>query len=86
MHSILEQALKGKLSDSDFPSVDNSPCDYQTKNIIVFYLGGTTYEEAREVSEFNKSDPSTNIILGGTTIHNSKTFIAECTDIRNIEI
>jgi len=56
------------------------------KNIIVFYVGGTTYEEAREIADFNRSEPEINIILGGTTVHNSKTFIAECTDIQNITI
>ena len=77
--------MKGKLSENDFPSVDNTSCEFQTKNVIVFFLGGTTYQEAWEIAELNKSDPSINIILGGTTIHNSKTFIAECTDILNIE-
>jgi vacuolar protein sorting-associated protein 45 len=85
MHGVLEALMKGKLSDVEFPSVDNTSCDQPVKNIIVFFIGGTTFEEAREVNDYNRADPKTNIILGGTTIHNSKTFIAECTDINNIE-
>jgi len=77
--------LKNKLSETDFPYIERDiKVEGAIKNVIVFVLGGTTFEEAREVAELNISDPQMNIILGGTTVHNSKTFIAECTDIRNI--
>jgi vacuolar protein sorting-associated protein 45 len=40
-------------------------------------LGGTTYEEAKEIGQRNIQMGFNEIILGGTTIHNSKTFLAE---------
>jgi len=39
-------------------------------------IGGTTYEESKEINRLSKK-LNINIILGGNTIHNSKTFLAE---------
>jgi len=39
--------------------------------------GGATFEEAKEVSELNKKLQDLEIVLGGTHIHNSKSFLAE---------
>ena len=45
---------------------------YRPNELIIFYVGGTTYQEAREIEGFNKLD-GCKIKLGGTFIHNSKT-------------
>lgn len=46
--------------------------------IIVFMAGGVTYEEATKVAEFNKTNPGkVRVILGGSTIHNSTSFLEE---------
>ena len=52
------------------------------QDIIVFMLGGTTYEEARAVALLNQrlageagGPGGTRILLGGSTIHNSKSFL-----------
>lgn len=56
--------------------------------MIVFMIGGTTYEEARVVSLLNQdlsagtgppgsataSAAGTRILLGGTTVHNSRRY------------
>lgn len=50
--------------------------------MIVFILGGTTYEESKAVHEWNAkhaANPaggSTRVILGGSTILNSDAFLA----------
>jgi len=77
----VESAIKGKLSDKDFPF--SSP-GYSTldrfNQIIVFIVGGVTYEEAKEIAtEFNLQ--RNNVIIGGTHIHNSKTFLADVANI-----
>ncbi|GMH43449.1 hypothetical protein BSKO_11371 [Bryopsis sp. KO-2023] len=41
------------------------------KDIIVFMVGGTTYEEAKAVAEFNDSNPNVRVILGGSGVVNS---------------
>lgn len=40
-------------------------------------IGGTTYEESLTVHNLNKQNPGIKIILGGTTIHNSTSFLEE---------
>ena len=82
LFNIIGQMVKGKLNESEFPYATQSPRDTKTKDIIVFILGGATYQEAKEVADFNNSSEEFNVILGGTTIHNSKSFIAEATEVR----
>lgn len=42
------------------------------QDIIVFVIGGATYEEALTVYNLNRTNPGVRIVLGGTTIHNTK--------------
>ena len=42
------------------------------QDIIVFIIGGATYEEALTVYNLNRTNPGVRIVLGGTTIHNTK--------------
>ena len=44
--------------------------------MIVFMVGGATYQEAREISTIYNKD-SDRVLVGGTYMHNSKSFIAE---------
>ena len=46
--------------------------------VIIFMAGGVTYEEASKVSEFNKAHGGKiRVILAGSTIHNSSSFLEE---------
>lgn len=45
------------------------------QDVIVFIIGGATYEEALSIHSLNVA--GYNCILGGTTIHNSESFIRE---------
>ena len=59
---------------------------YRPQDVIIFMIGGTTYEEARTVALFNQ-DPvaasngrianhaGTRILLGGTCVHNSSSCV-----------
>lgn len=42
------------------------------QDIIVFIIGGATYEEALTVYNLNRTTPGVRIVLGGTTVHNTK--------------
>jgi len=79
LNDILEQLAINKLPLPDYPCLLGGPKDNKVVDIIVFVIGGITYEEARFVHEMNvtKSLGGARIILGGTTIHNAKTFLAE---------
>lgn len=46
-----------------------------TGRVVVWVLGGTTYEEAAHVQLMNSSGNS--IILGGSCVHNSSSFLRE---------
>ncbi|KII73280.1 Vacuolar protein sorting-associated protein 45 [Thelohanellus kitauei] len=48
-------------------------------NSVFFVIGGFTYKESREMNELQRSN-HTNLYLGGTWIHNSKSFIEEILD------
>ena len=52
-------------------------------NLIVFIVGGATYEEAREISVTYNSEED-RVILGGTYLHNSKSFLAEVSQIKQL--
>jgi hypothetical protein len=46
----------------------------------VFIVGGVTYEEAKDVAvEFNTLE--NRVIIGGTYIHNYKTFLADISNL-----
>jgi len=72
MHQI------GKLNETKYPFMSLTS-KQQPKEVIIFIIGGITYEEALNVYQFNhdNKNPGIKVILGGNTIHNSKSFIEE---------
>jgi len=81
MGETIDLLLKGRLKDTTHPFVDGAALPTGTVNrdrpqdIIVFFVGGTTYEEARYVAQLNASTPGVRIVLGGTTVHNTQSFL-----------
>ena len=56
--------------------------------VVVFVIGGTTYEEARAVAELNAAADKREgwaggmrFVLGGTSVHNSSSFLAELGEV-----
>ncbi|TEB18404.1 Sec1-domain-containing protein [Coprinellus micaceus] len=86
----LENVFKGRLRDTSYPFLSGqggpNASLQRPQDVIVFMIGGATYEEARTVTLFNQ-DPaavmdgpgiqpgSIRVILGGTCIHNSSSYI-----------
>lgn len=51
---------------------------FRPQDVIVFIIGGATYEEALSVHQMNQTSTcGLRVILGGTTVHNSTTFLNE---------
>jgi vacuolar protein sorting-associated protein 45 len=100
--SVLDQLARGKLSRTSFPFSGPEPPAGKFSTVIVFYVGGATYEEAAKVAAMNNgslsigggggaqgtaggpvsagagpSGPPFRVVLGGTTMHNAKSFLAE---------
>ncbi|RKP06825.1 Sec1-like protein [Thamnocephalis sphaerospora] len=76
----LDQILKGRLKDVDYPFVQGGSRD-RPQEVIVFFVGGATYAEARLVSQLNASTPGVRVVLGGTNVINSASFLDEIQDV-----
>ncbi|QSZ30675.1 hypothetical protein DSL72_000233 [Monilinia vaccinii-corymbosi] len=77
----LQDLIKGKLRDQQYPFVEGGGTTRdKPQDIIVFIIGGATFEEAKCISQINVSSPGIRVVLGGTSIHNSATFLEEVED------
>eukprot|EP00644_Phytophthora_capsici_P001294 jgi/Phyca11/104848/e_gw1.10.37.1 len=95
----LELILKGQLLDQEFGVVNGGAAATSTdlngsngvkrvRDVIVFVCGGVTFEEAMKVAEFNQKATVTNsgqrVLLGGSCIHNSTSFLEEVAAAYNL--
>lgn len=76
--ATLGLVAKGKLKAQEFPFVASHRANARDKprDVIVFMVGGTTFEESCHVRRINESGVM-NVVLGSTSIHNSKSFLHE---------
>ncbi|CAF3343808.1 unnamed protein product [Rotaria socialis] len=84
---LIDQLLRGKLKDTSYPNVNakdqvNQQSSSQLQGqiikpseIIVYVIGGVTYEESYHIQQMNKQ--SARIIIGGSYMHNFPSFIDE---------
>ncbi|KAF4711621.1 vacuolar protein sorting-associated protein 45, partial [Perkinsus olseni] len=101
-----EQALKGKVKEQDYVAVVGSKGrlngveNMRPSLLLVFMVGGCTFEEARDIDTLNDqlasattasgatSQQSTEkqpaIVLGGSTVHNSKSFLADVAQLSRL--
>lgn len=77
LHETLEDLIKGRLKEQLYPYLGSHGSNGRPQDIIIFIVGGATYEESLTVHSINKNYPSFNVLLGGTTIHNSSSFLNE---------
>ncbi|ERE89893.1 vacuolar protein sorting-associated protein 45, partial [Cricetulus griseus] len=77
LHETLDHLIKGKLKENLYPYLGPSTLRDRPQDIIVFVIGGATYEEALTVYNLNRTTPGVRVVLGGTTIHNTKSFLEE---------
>jgi vacuolar protein sorting-associated protein 45 len=76
LKELLEEVFKGRSIDQQFPFISSEvPYRRPPSEVIVFIIGGATYEEALVVQQMNQS--GYRVLLGGTTIHNSDSFMEE---------
>ncbi|KAF4450585.1 tRNA uridine 5-carboxymethylaminomethyl modification enzyme MnmG [Fusarium austroafricanum] len=81
LETTLQNLIKGRLRDQQYPFVEGGGATKdKPQDIIVFIVGGATYEEAKMIAELNASSPGVRVVLGGTTVHNSATFLEEVDD------
>lgn len=76
LKELLEEIFKGRSVDQQYPFISSEvPYRRPPTEVIVFIIGGATYEEALAVHQLNQV--GYRVILGGTTIHNSDSFLEE---------
>ena len=75
--STLESLLRGRLPSNTHPFLEGQtgPQKDRPQDVILFVVGGATYEEAKVVAQINASTPGVRVVLGGTEILNSKGFL-----------
>lgn len=77
----LQNLIKGRLKEMQYPFLEGSGhIRDKPQDIIIFMVGGVTYEEAKMVAQVNASSPGVRVVLASTTIHNSTTFLEEVDD------
>lgn len=78
LETTLQDMIKGRLSQQIYPFIEGGGTTKdKPQDIIVFMVGGATYEEAKMVAQVNASSPGIRVVLGGTTVHNSSSFLDE---------
>lgn len=64
----IELLLRGRLRDTSYPYLDQQPPPGQVRprpqDVIIFVIGGTTYEEARTVELLNQQFASGQNVFG----------------------
>jgi hypothetical protein len=81
LEATLQDMIKGRLSQQLYPFVEGGGSTKdKPQDIIIFMVGGATYEEAKMVAQVNASSPGIRVVLGGTTVHNSTSFLEEVED------
>lgn len=81
LEATLQNLIKGRLREQQYPFADGGMTTRdKPQDIIVFMIGGVTYEEAKSVAQINASAPGTRVVLSGTSVHNSATFLEEVED------
>ncbi|OAA54432.1 Glucose-inhibited division protein A [Cordyceps fumosorosea ARSEF 2679] len=81
LESTLQNLVKGRLKEQQYPFVDGGGTTRdKPQDIVVFMIGGATYEEAKMIAGINATTPGVRVVLGGTSIQNASTFMEEVDD------
>jgi vacuolar protein sorting-associated protein 45 len=78
---VLPEFLQDRVKETDYRTAFAGRQSYSRSRplIIVFFVGGTTYTEAKEAEAYEDAK----VVMGGTFIHNAKTFISEVIQLKN---
>ncbi|KAM0839381.1 hypothetical protein ACQ4PT_060356 [Festuca glaucescens] len=84
LFQTMEGIVKGRLRDADYPLVGNHFQQGRPQDVVIFIVGGTTYEEARSVALYNAANPGVRFFLGGSLVLNSKRFLEDLGEAQKI--
>ncbi|KAI1919019.1 vacuolar protein sorting-associated protein 45 [Ophidiomyces ophidiicola] len=81
LEATLQNLIKGRLKELQYPFLEGGGHTRdKPQDIIIFMVGGVTYEEAKMVAQVNATMPGVRVVLAGTCVHNSATFLEEVDD------
>ncbi|KAJ6441689.1 killer toxin, Kp4/SMK-like, core [Purpureocillium lavendulum] len=67
LESTLQSLIKGRLKEQHYPFVDGGGSTRdKPQDVIVFIVGGATYEEAKMIAGINATTPGVRVVLGAT--------------------
>lgn len=83
LSQTLENLFRGRLKDTSYPFLESAGPNaglQRPQDVIIFMIGGTTYEEARAIALLNQDGTAigtggARFLLGGSCIHNSSSFL-----------
>ncbi|XP_040997979.1 vacuolar protein sorting-associated protein 45 homolog isoform X2 [Juglans microcarpa x Juglans regia] len=84
LFQTMESITKGRLRDADYPYIGNHFQQGRLQEVVIFIVGGTTYEESRSVALQNASNSGIRFILGGSVVLNSKRFLKDLEEAQRI--
>ncbi|KAL8251664.1 hypothetical protein R6Q59_035357 [Mikania micrantha] len=84
LFQTMEGITKGRLRDVDYPFVGNHFQQGRPQEVVIFIVGGTTYEESRSVALQNSLNSGIRFILGGSSLLNSKRFLKDLEEAQRI--
>nr|XP_043615161.1 vacuolar protein sorting-associated protein 45 homolog [Erigeron canadensis] len=84
LFQTMESIIKGRLRDVDYPFVGNHFQQGRPQEVVIFIVGGTTYEESRSVALQNAFNSGIRFILGGSSLLNSKRFLKDLEEAQRI--
>ncbi|KAL1810799.1 hypothetical protein DCAR_0622891 [Daucus carota subsp. sativus] len=84
LFQIMESITKGRLRDVDYPFVGNHFQQARPQEVVIFIVGGTTFEESRSVALQNATNSGIRFILGGSMVLNSKRFLKDLEEAQRI--
>ncbi|GKV13884.1 hypothetical protein SLEP1_g24846 [Rubroshorea leprosula] len=84
LFQTMESITKGRLRDVDYPFVGNHFQQGRPQDVVIFIVGGTTYEESRSVALQNASNSGIRFILGGSVVLNSERFLKDLEEAQRI--
>lgn len=84
LFQTMESIIKGRLRDVDYPFVGNHYQQGRPHDVVIFIVGGTTYEESRSVALQNSTISGIRFILGGSAILNSRRFLKDLEESQRI--
>ena len=76
LKQLAEDVVRGKLRAATFPSLTPTDTSRPAATVIVFVIGGFTYQEAHAVYQLN-SQLGAQVLLGGTSVLNSAAFVEQ---------